>query len=140
MTCAERSLSFAALMESMKDRPLKNAKQQKPISERIIEPHDMKSDDLSERQRLEKLLARKTFVPTSQGTSKVTEREKRERLLAKMREKEIEDPRTGEDTVSLTQQIHREDPQAGYDQPPEPDTKQNGKVPPNPKDGRNETA
>jgi hypothetical protein len=74
-----------------------------------------------------------------QTNSRLTDSEKVELLRAKLQLDGSGDAAEHQHHQGLTQQIHREDPQAGYDQP-RTDHELNGIVPPNPKDARNEEA
>jgi hypothetical protein len=62
---------------------------------------------------------------------KLADSEKADLLRAKLNIDQVPDGHVN----GITQQIHREDPQAGYDRQL-PDTLLNGKVSRNPKDGR----
>lgn len=74
---------------------------------------------------------KKKFAPRSYGMHKLTHSQKNELFRAKEKIKKAAEEKTSNATVP----IHREDPQAGYDQQ-ETNPDLNGNVLPNPKDGR----
>jgi len=108
---------------------MKRDKQNSSSPDAAIPKKQAKADASWKQQRTIAASAPKKFVPASRGMSKLTDQEKIELLRAKLN-------RTSDKNgAKATQQIHREDPQAGYDQQ-KPDTEMNGKVSPNPKDAR----
>ncbi|MCF8257136.1 MAG: hypothetical protein K9J06_06265 [Flavobacteriales bacterium] len=80
-------------------------------------------DEKWKKYRIARAVGPKASGPEVQGMGKLSDSGK------------PEGPRSASHGEPLTVPIHREDPQAGY-YPVTPDTVQNGTVPPNPKDAR----